>query len=641
MAMFENFPYTNFHELNLDWIIKIAKDFLDQYSNIQELIENGETSITELTETKLAELNQTAVTLTTALNAWYEEHQDYLDDTLTAKIAAFNTAADAKAAQTIASIPDDYTELANTVTDILASLAGETPYPFYNIALQPGWADGKVIDIATGELVDNPDFIASGFIRVSPLHRYSGSFTNHVAFYDNNFNFIAYRNQQLIFTVPEDIYFIRVDANKTWRRPADMILVEGNFGLHELYRIAFYDLNSFQKANLFNPATASDGVYVNYDAGLVDNPDFASSTFIPVSPNTTYTGNFTNHITWFTSQLAPISGTNQQFTVTSPANARYARFDFNKTKISANEIMFLEGSSLPEEYVPHLIPTNFSFMKSEYNRFNQWNKKTWSAYGDSITAISNGDGLDLGWSAYINNDIPFKMFYGRGIGGQSYEWKTAGGSVCFIDDTGNYVSRNDNYNKDNFPGMIPSGTFAVRGAMCSWDRITHMFPESIKNNINMVFVMAGTNDIYDSTEIEWEYNSTMDPEWAASTYYATWNGDYNIETLAGGVASTILKLQVWLPNALIIIGTPLNGKTGVEQGIKPNQIPSEYQKSNVIIETARMFGCEVIDVFGECGINVLNSPTFITDGTHPYNDAGKKMLARTITPKLNAIYPRN
>lgn len=26
MAIFENFPYTNIHELNLDWVIKIIKD---------------------------------------------------------------------------------------------------------------------------------------------------------------------------------------------------------------------------------------------------------------------------------------------------------------------------------------------------------------------------------------------------------------------------------------------------------------------------------------------------------------------------------------------------------------------------------------------------------------------------------------
>lgn len=638
--MFENFPYTDMHQLNLDWIVKIAKDFLEQYTHIQELITQGETDIENLSAASLESLQQKADELTTALNAWYEEHQDYLDDTLTAKIAEFNTAADAKAAQTIASIPADYTALANSVTDLINALASETPYPYFNLAKQSGWADNKVIDIATGNLTDNNSFISSSYIRVSPMHQYSGSFTNHVAFYDINFNFVGYRNQQLVFTVPEDVYFIRVDAEKTWRRGPDIVIVEGNYSLTELYLLQFYDINSFRVGNMFNPATVSEGVYVLWDQSLADNADFACSTFIPVSPNTQYVGNFTNHCTWFTAQLAPISSTNMQTQVTSPANARFVRFDFNTTKITADRIMFLEGTELPDEYVPYLIPLNFSFMKSSYDRFNPWDLKTWAAYGDSIVAISNGDGLDLGWAEYINDDIPFKMFYGRGIGGQTYEWRTAGGSVCFIDNTGNYVSRNDSYNKDNFPGMVPTGTTAVRGAMCSWDRITHMFPESIKNNINLIFLFAGSNDTYTATDPQWVYNSAVDPEWAASSYYAAWNGDYNIETLAGGLASTILKLQAWMPNALIVVGTPLNGRTDVPGGTKPQTIPPEYDKSIVILNVAKMFGCSSIDVFGECGINVLNSPTYITDGLHPYTDAGEKMIARTIIPRLNAIYPK-
>lgn len=33
--MFENFPYTNFHDLNMDWIIKIVKDFQGQYQTLE------------------------------------------------------------------------------------------------------------------------------------------------------------------------------------------------------------------------------------------------------------------------------------------------------------------------------------------------------------------------------------------------------------------------------------------------------------------------------------------------------------------------------------------------------------------------------------------------------------------------------
>ena len=34
MAIFDNFPYTNFHELNLDWVIKNMKTLMDKYENI-------------------------------------------------------------------------------------------------------------------------------------------------------------------------------------------------------------------------------------------------------------------------------------------------------------------------------------------------------------------------------------------------------------------------------------------------------------------------------------------------------------------------------------------------------------------------------------------------------------------------------
>lgn len=34
MGAFEQFPYTNFHELNLDWIIEKIKEFKNEIDNI-------------------------------------------------------------------------------------------------------------------------------------------------------------------------------------------------------------------------------------------------------------------------------------------------------------------------------------------------------------------------------------------------------------------------------------------------------------------------------------------------------------------------------------------------------------------------------------------------------------------------------
>lgn len=141
----EGFPYSNFHDLNMDWIIKIAKDFLDQYTHIQEIIANGEESLQNLTEEGLAQLqNLTDEGLTQLqnkadnleallqewynthsediaeqladaladLNNWYTTHVSLLEGQLSQAILTFNNAADQKTAQSIASIPADYSTVA-------------------------------------------------------------------------------------------------------------------------------------------------------------------------------------------------------------------------------------------------------------------------------------------------------------------------------------------------------------------------------------------------------------------------------------------------------------------------------------------------------------------------------------------------
>ena len=118
-AFGEGFPYTNFHNLNMDWIVKIAKDFLDQYTNIQQTIDNG-----------LTDLDNKAESLENLLQEWYDTHSEDianqlrdalsdLDQELTENIASFDSHAEQKARETIASIPDDYTALSNTVVDFI------------------------------------------------------------------------------------------------------------------------------------------------------------------------------------------------------------------------------------------------------------------------------------------------------------------------------------------------------------------------------------------------------------------------------------------------------------------------------------------------------------------------------------------
>ena len=112
------FPYTNFHEMNLDWIIQIAKDFLDQYTHIQETITSGLEDIDEAKTAAIEALDAEKERLEGLLDAWYENHSDLIEAALRDALADFTLRANEVADVVIASIPEDYTALSNNVSNL-------------------------------------------------------------------------------------------------------------------------------------------------------------------------------------------------------------------------------------------------------------------------------------------------------------------------------------------------------------------------------------------------------------------------------------------------------------------------------------------------------------------------------------------
>ena len=199
----ENFPYTNFHNLNMDWIIKIAKDFLDQYTHIQETIENGLNELDEKAET-LEELLQEwydthsediANQLSSALsdlNEWYTTHQNYLDQTLEQKIGVFDEHADTKTATCIASIPDDYSTLAKTVTEqgyaddnILDMVKYQFVQTPYSHTYDPSYWQNEIADsYVVGMKIE----FTKGYIDTITIHRHSTATDNTVVVFITDLN---------------------------------------------------------------------------------------------------------------------------------------------------------------------------------------------------------------------------------------------------------------------------------------------------------------------------------------------------------------------------------------------------------------------------------------------------------------------
>ena len=102
----ERFPYANFHSMNQDWIIKVVKEFQDQYENIQQLIR-------DTTGEGLAELEAKKTELEGLLNQWYNTHSA----DIAAQLANALVEIGAFVANVTSSIPQDYSKLSRMASD--------------------------------------------------------------------------------------------------------------------------------------------------------------------------------------------------------------------------------------------------------------------------------------------------------------------------------------------------------------------------------------------------------------------------------------------------------------------------------------------------------------------------------------------
>ena len=288
---------------------------------------------------------------------------------------------------------------------------------------------------------------------------------------------------------------------------------------------------------------------------------------------------------------------------------------------------------------------------------NQWANKVIATYGDSVTALNGGNferpykaqAKTSKWGGKVAEYFSFKRIYNRGIGSTCFMYRQDGGQIAWVNSqTGEYVNRNDSYSYNNYLGnvSIPSGCTPIRGDGCSWLRLTSMFPESIKDTIDVVLVMYHNDFQQDmDTDAEWISGSNADPEWAASSYYSAYNGDYNISCVKGGIASTVMKIQAWMPQALIVLMTPISGVYINGNDNVMNLENNESAKMKKLAETVKNVSFRMsipcIDVYGNDGINSINKKrnNYITDGIHPYSDAGCKKIARAIISGLKSIVP--
>lgn len=268
--MFQEFPYTDMHQLNLDWIIKIAKDFLDQYTQIQTIIENGETNLNNIVTEGLENLTAKGVELTAALDAWYTEHSEdisaeladaiqTLTTTMNNDIANINSEAQRIAEQTIASIPADYTDLANEVQKI--ALFTYSILATYNYLNEGNIIEGIYIRNQDGREGESASHKASDYIDIDGFD--SVNLINcYCCFYDSGKVFIScpdvptYPSDET-YVIPSNAKYIRISTNIS-QDPALYTIKNDSV-------TTLFNMNNSRFADAIIPLSALD------DNGSIDN----------------------------------------------------------------------------------------------------------------------------------------------------------------------------------------------------------------------------------------------------------------------------------------------------------------------------------------------------------------------------------
>lgn len=358
--MFEQFPYANFHELNMDWIVKIAKDFLDQYTHIQDTINSGLTS-----------LDNKATELEGLLQAWYDTHSEDIANQLAQaleqlavsvaqRIHEFNQAADQKTANSIASIPADYTSLANDVralTDVYDDLGLTYQNLFDPTRAVNGYLNGNGIVFA------NPNYSTTAFIDVSNISRIGFSFTNFGGWYTTNADsgFISPLNSTEMnslamdkyIDVPSNAHYLRVsyeNANSS-KVQIGVIADRYNYIAPGQYKLLNAIIDSsqidgtdylertlgYEHYNIFNPNDSVSG-YLAGNGQIASNANFRTSNYIDVSGYDTISFSYTNFGGWFSSadvagfipelNTSEMNSLSLDKSIAVPANAHYLRVTY-------------------------------------------------------------------------------------------------------------------------------------------------------------------------------------------------------------------------------------------------------------------------------------------------------------------------
>ena len=618
-AFGENFPYGNFHDMNMDWIIKIAKDFLDNYTSIQEQIQQsvnagitalgeatsaGVTELEETTTTSLTELETKKNQLEALLDQWYNTHSADIANQLANAITELN----AQVTNIIASIPQDYSKLSrmasdtkNTTLDSIKQFVENLPYiQLYPLFYQYGISgDTGLPNTDTSQTHSEFIYIGQNSVEFIPKNGYR----LHVRYYqDRDYStFVSSQNNVsgMFATTPAN-YMILVCT----RNDFGTITPEESGGNVKIYSKNIY--TGFIMSNESNSGAYSGNVNVDTINKIITFG--ASDSFCRLC----YSGKIIN-----------IIGKTLDYS-SFQANYAYILYNLNTNNFELNgATAFEEPTSkyvivgtiwgnantcinmfaYPCYYINGIrtYPCDGSYISSDVHTRNGDNVFRIGVLGDSISTYS-------GVSESSLDNTPVRNAY-----------YPAGDVTSPSDMWFNQLRTMLRTGSDSIVSAISRSSFRDQSEPLQppvWDnrRIARL---RTLTNINYILLYCGVNEQYES-----------DANIGTPTYmYDLTRLGNEPNTTCRGIELTIRKLQTEIPEAKIVIMIPPFTFGDTVTYPKPYTTFRKY-----INEISKTYGVAKIIDLSKC-ITPANRGAYTIDGIHP-NKSGMKRIAHYVATEL-------
>lgn len=360
--------------------------------------------------------------------------------------------------------------------------------------------------------------------------------------------------------------------------------------------------------NIFDKSTAVDGYYVDHSSGTYNNQSssYWRSGFIPVKPNTSYTSNSYNRVSFYDENKTFISGSGHygDYSYTSPNNAAYIMV-CNTPLTSKDTYVIAETSNYDGLYYPYGV-----YIPWLIESKSRLAGKKMVCFGDSIT--------NMGYTETLLANLGIEA---ENVGLSSGRYANVGNTTIDAFSFYNivYAIANDDW-------TIPDSLSGQAGYETQYAHI-----QAIKaidfSQIDFVSIAYGTNDFSSGTAFENESNP-FDPSY-----------------FKGAMRYCIKTLLETYPHIKLLIATPCY-RFWQEGGVFVDDCNTHEIDGKKLSDyvSAEISVCEelhapYVDNLTCAGINRYNRTQYFdaTDGLHP-NSKGRAVIGGRIADGILSNY---